>query len=375
MKLMIVFGTRPEAIKLAPVISEARLHKDKIQLLLCSTGQHREMLDQALSAFDISPDIELGIMRADQQLAELTARLIDALSDAISVNRPDAVVVQGDTTSAFTAALAAFYHQTPVAHVEAGLRTGNLDSPFPEELNRAMIGRIARWHFAPTQHAARNLVREGIDVTNVVVTGNTVVDAIAMARSACNDNAHVSAMSTYFPGQELVLVTTHRRESFGEGLRQIYHAVRILSARFPELGFVFPVHPNPFVRNVTFEELSGIGNLRLVEPVGFCDSLLLQSRSRLIITDSGGIQEEAPSFAVPTVVAREYTERREGVDAGFATLAGTRADDIVRAAEHYLRDTGLQRRLSERPNPYGDGRAGKRIIATLLGDTVAPYHG
>jgi len=372
---MVVFGTRPEVIKLAPVISEARCYENKIQLLLCSTGQHSEILDQTLSVFDISPDIELGVMREGQQLPELTSRLIDALSASILVNRPDAVIVQGDTTSAFTAALAAFYYQTPVAHVEAGLRTGNLGSPFPEELNRAMIGRIARWHFAPTQHAARNLAREGIDIANVVVTGNTVVDAIAMIWGADNDNTHVSSMPNYFPGQQLVLVTTHRRESFGEGLRQIYHAVRILSSRFPELGFVFPVHPNPLVRNVTFEELSGIENLRLIEPVGFRDSLLLQSRSRLIITDSGGIQEEAPSFGVPTVVAREYTERKEGVDAGFATLAGTRADDIVHAAEHYLRDIGLKQRLSKLPNPYGDGQAGRRIIATLLVKDVAPYHG
>ncbi len=375
MKLMVVFGTRPEVIKLAPVVSEARRRANEVELLLCSTGQHREMLDQAMEAFGITPDVDLAVMRENQDLPNLTARLIESLSEAFTIHKPDAVVVQGDTTSAFAAALAAFYQHLPVAHVEAGLRTGNLESPFPEELNRMMIGRIAHWHFAPTRYAEQNLLREGVDAANIWVTGNTVVDAIEMIRSAWKNGESANSFPEYFPGQELVLVTTHRRENFGHGLQQICLAIRTLCARFPEFGFVFPVHLNPQVRTVIFETLEGISNLKLIEPVNFQTNLYLQSRSRVVITDSGGIQEEAPSFAVPTVVMREHTERREGVDAGFATLAGAKADTIIRAAESYLKDEGIGKQLLNRINPYGDGRSGKRIIATLLGESAEAFHG
>jgi len=375
MKLMVIFGTRPEVIKVAPVISEARRNADDVELLICSTSQHREMLDQTMAVFDISPDIELAVMRDNQSLPELTARLIESLADVIAEHQSDVVIVQGDTTSAFAAALAAFYNHIPVAHVEAGLRTGNLNSPFPEELNRMMIGRIAHWHFAPTQRAEQNLIHEGVDDSSIVVTGNTVVDAVQMIRITWENEETKDQFPSYFPGRELVLITTHRRESFGYGLQQICMAIRTLCSSYPKLGFVFPVHLNPQVHTVVHELLAGLDNLQLIEPVDFQTSLYLQSQARLIITDSGGIQEEAPSFAVPTVVVREHTERSEGVEAGFATLAGTEANAIVQAAESYLQDTEISQRLRNRANPYGDGLACQRIIATLLGESVKAFHG
>lgn len=375
MKLMVIFGTRPEVIKLAPVISEARRNADDVELLVCSTGQHREMLDQTMAVFGISPDIKLAVMRDNQSLPELTARLIESLADVIAEHRSDVVIVQGDTTSAFAAALAAFYNHIPVAHVEAGLRTGNLNSPFPEELNRVMIGRIAHWHFAPTQRAEQNLIHEGVDDSSIVVTGNTVVDTVQMIRITWENEETKDQFTSYFPGRELVLITAHRRESFGRGLQQICMAIRTLCSSYPKLGFVFPVHLNPQVRTVVHELLAGLDNLQLIEPVDFQTSLYLQSQARLIITDSGGIQEEAPSFAVPTVVVREHTERSEGVEAGFATLAGTEANAIVQVAESYLQDTEIRQRLRNSANPYGDGLACQRIIATLLGESVEAFHG
>lgn len=374
MKLLVVFGTRPEVIKLAPVVLEARRRTPAVELLLCSTGQHREMLDQALQVFGIQSDIDLGLMRENQTLPALTARLIEGLTETYVQHAPDAVLVQGDTTSAFAGALAAFYQHIPVGHVEAGLRTGNLTSPFPEELNRVLIGRMARWHFAPTAKAATNLRHEGVDAAAVHITGNTVVDAIATIRGQW-DGITASRFPQFFDGKELVLVTAHRRENHGEALRRICAAVRILCEQHPELGFVFPVHPNPQVRNVVFDELSSITNLHLIGPVDFETSLYLQSRARLIVTDSGGIQEEAPSFAVPTVVMREHTERSEGIEAGFATLAGTSTTGIVNAAQAYLGDAGLKAKLAQRPNPYGDGRASKRILDILLGKNIEAFHG
>lgn len=374
MKLLVVFGTRPEVIKLAPVVLEARRRASDVELIVCSTGQHREMLDQALQVFGIQSDIDLGLMRENQTLPALTARLIEGLTETYVQHAPDAVLVQGDTTSAFAGALAAFYQHIPVGHVEAGLRTGDLTSPFPEELNRVLIGRMARWHFAPTAKAATNLRHEGVDAATVHITGNTVVDAIATIRDQWDDAA-ASRFPQFFDGKELVLVTAHRRENHGEVLRHICAAVRILCEQHPELGFVFPVHPNPQVHNVVFDELSSIANLHLIGPVDFETSLYLQSRARLIVTDSGGIQEEAPSFAVPTVVMRAHTERSEGIEAGFATLAGTSTADIVNAAQAYLGDAGLKTQLAQRPNPYGDGRASKRILDILLGKKIEAFHG
>lgn len=375
MKLMVVFGTRPEVIKLAPVVGEARKQADHIDLVVCSSGQHRHMLDQALSIFGITPDVELSVMQDGQTLAALTARLIDRLTQAFIDHRPDVVMVQGDTTTAFAAALSAFYLRIPVAHVEAGLRTGIWDSPFPEEFNRVAISRIAGWHFAPTQHAAQCLHAEKIDAANIVVTGNTIVDAIQQMQARCAQPGHSTRFPVYFPDKRLVLVTTHRRENFGEGLRQICAALQTLCTSHPELGFVFPVHLNPEVRKVVFGALDALPNLRLIEPVDFESNLYLQSQCALIIIDSGGIQEEAPSFGVPTVVLLEHTERGEGIAVGFATLVGTNTQAIINTAEKYLMDGAGLQSLKLKPNPYGDGLASQRIISALLGQQVEPFNG
>lgn len=374
MKLLLVFGTRPEVIKLVPVVFEAQRRNAEIDLVICSTGQHREMLAQALASFGIRPDVDLAVMQENQTLPALTARLLTALDAVMRQHEPDVVLVQGDTTSAFVAALAAFYLNIPVGHVEAGLRTRDLASPFPEELNRVMVARMARWHFAPTPAAVANLSAEGIEPDQIYLTGNTVVDAILYVRQCWKqDGAGVSAKTTdaIFHGRELVLVTAHRRENQGPALRRICAALRVLCLQHPDLGFVFPVHPSPQVRTVIHEEFAtGMENLLLSDPVDFETNLHLQSRARLVITDSGGIQEEAPTFAVPMVVIREHTERMEGVIAGFATLAGTETDAIVEAANAWLADPHIKQRLAVLANPYGDGKAADRIIHTLLGE---PY--
>ncbi len=369
-KIMVIFGTRPEVIKLAPLVSLGRARAD-VDLVACSSGQHRQMLDQALSCFDLKPDMDLGLMRAQQTLPGLTSLLITHLSQAIAEVRPDAVVVQGDTTTAFAAALSAFYNQVPVAHVEAGLRTHDLYSPFPEEANRAMIGRLARWHFTPTAQASANLATEGIASDAIVECGNKVIDAIGLIQRKWDAAPYSGQAAHLFEGQELVLVTTHRRENFGLGLENICDAIVELARNYPQLGFVFPVHLNPNVRQVVQQRLADVDNLHMVEPVDFEASLYLQSRSRLILTDSGGIQEESPSFGVPAVVMREHTERREGIDAGFASLAGTDHQQIVADARTWLENPAACDALKGRPNPYGDGRSSERILQRMLSDLAA----
>ena len=375
MRLMVVFGTRPELIKLASVVGEARKQADHIDLVLCSSGQHRQMLDQALSVFGITTDIELSVMQEGQTLAALNARLIDRLTQAFIDQCPDVVMVQGDTTTAFAAALSAFYLRIPVAHVEAGLRTGIWNSPFPEEFNRVAISRIAAWNFAPTQHSAQCLQAEKIESSKIVITGNTVVDAIHLMQARWAHPGHLTRFPVYFPDKRLVLVTTHRRENFGEGLHQICTALKTLCTTHPELGFVFPVHLNPEVRKVVFGTLEALPNMRLIEPVDFESNLYLQSQCLLIITDSGGIQEEAPSFGVPTVVLREHTERGEGIAEGFATLVGTDTQAIINTAERYLMDAAGLQALKFKANPYGDGLASQRVISALLGWQVEPFNG
>jgi UDP-N-acetylglucosamine 2-epimerase (non-hydrolysing) len=367
-KIMVVFGTRPELIKLAPVIAEARRRSPQVELIVCSTGQHKEMLAQAMAVFDITPDEDLALMLANQTLADLTARLMSGMDQALRKHMPDVVVVQGDTTTAFVSALAAFYQGIPVAHVEAGLRTGDLASPFPEEGNRLLIARLARWHFAPTAQAANQLLEEGVAKQQVQITGNTVVDAIEMIKVKWGNQPYAGEATQLFPGQQLVLVTTHRRENFGEGLQNICQALRQLSQAHPELGFVFPVHLNPNVRKVVLQQLADVKNLHMMSPVDFETSLFLQSRSCLILTDSGGIQEESPSFGVPCVVMRQHTERTEGVTAGFAHLAGTDTFKIIQLAEYCLKVDTYQN-LKGRVNPYGDGKSAERILNQLIADT------
>ena len=363
---MVVYGTRPELIKLAPIIAEARRRSPRVELIVCSTGQHKEMLAQAMAVFGITPDEDLALMQANQTLADLTARLMTGMDQALRKHQPDVVVVQGDTTTAFVSALAAFYQGIPVAHVEAGLRTGDLTSPFPEEGNRLLIARLARWHFAPTAQAANQLFAEGVAKQQVQITGNTVVDAIKMIKAKWVNQPYGGEATQLFPGQQLVLITTHRRENIGEGLQNICQAIRQLSQAHPEHGFVFPLHLNPNVREVVLQELIGIKNLHIMPPVDFETSLYLQSRACLILTDSGGIQEESPSFGVPCVVMRQHTERAEGIAVGFAYLAGTATAKIVQLAEQCL-IYNMRKKLKGQKNPYGDGKSAARILDKLMG--------
>ncbi|WP_229511959.1 non-hydrolyzing UDP-N-acetylglucosamine 2-epimerase [Paraburkholderia terrae] len=373
MKVMVVMGTRPEVIKLAPVVDALRKQVDTV---VCSSGQHREMLAQALDFFGIVPDISVETMSPGSSLNILSARLLTEMDEVLAQVQPDWVLVQGDTTTAFCAGLAAFHRGIRVAHVEAGLRTGDLANPFPEEANRSLLGRIVTRHFAPTQLARQNLLREGIDDSKIVVTGNTVVDAINLTRESWRQ-APASLNLPVWNGAEQapILVTCHRRENFGDTLLGICQVLRTLCRRYEQYQWVFPVHLNPAVREPVLRELGQIPNLALIEPVDYPSSLYLISRSAMVVSDSGGIQEEAPTFGVPVVVMRSHTERREGVDAGFSTLAGQRPESIEAAVIEWLDDPRRRRALRDRPNPYGDGLASERMVASLQGQAVEVFNG
>ena len=364
MKLMIVFGTRPEIIKLAPVILMAR-SMPEFEVITCSTGQHREMLDQGMEVFGIKPDIDLNIMTQNQTLEHLTSTLLVHLSSSIKENRPDVVMVQGDTTTAFVASLAAFYQQIPIAHVEAGLRTGDLNSPFPEELNRLMIGQIAEWHFAPTKNAKNNLLKEGVNKDKIFVTGNTVVDAIQLLAGNKDALKDLESKSSIIPKSEFVLVTAHRRENHGFGIESICMAIKELAKSHPELDFIFLLHLNPKVRETVLKEFQGHRQVKLLEPVDFQTLLYLESRAKLIITDSGGIQEEAPSFCTPVVVTRNHSERSEGIEVGIAKLAGTNVDDIINYSNEFLMNPNPFEFFKNKKNPYGDGNATQRLLQII----------
>jgi UDP-N-acetylglucosamine 2-epimerase (non-hydrolysing) len=373
MKVMVVMGTRPEVIKLAPVVATLRA---EVETIVCSSGQHKEMLAQALAFFGIEPDISLDTMSHGQSLNSLSARLLSALEDAMEQVRPDWVVVQGDTTTAFCAGLAAFHRGIPVGHVEAGLRTGDLTSPFPEEANRSLLSRITKLHFAPTHLARQHLLSEGVPADKIVVTGNSVVDSIAAVRKSWERTPPRNPLSEWNGTEKShILITCHRRENFGEVLQGICRVLRDLCQRYDAYRWVFPVHLNPAVRGPVLRELAGIPNLVLIEPVDYPTSLYLISRSALVVSDSGGIQEEAPTFGVPVVVMRNHTERREGVDAGFATLAGQSAESIEGAVVAWLDDPARREALRNRANPYGDGQASKRILDSLQGRPVEVFSG
>ncbi|WP_321919187.1 non-hydrolyzing UDP-N-acetylglucosamine 2-epimerase [Paraburkholderia tropica] len=371
MSVVIVLGTRPEVIKLAPVVAQLRGRTD---VRVVSTGQHREMLDQALQSFGLTPDVDLDCMRPGQTLNALSARLMSGLDAVLEHEQPDWVLVQGDTTTAFCAGLAAFHRGIRVGHVEAGLRTGNLASPFPEEANRSMLARIATRSFAPTAAAREHLLRENVSADSIVVTGNTVVDAIGhMRRSGALDGLPIAqSLSADVPR---ILVTCHRRENFGGVMIEICAALRSLCKTYANYEWVFPVHLNPAVREPVLRELKDVPNLRLIEPVDYASSLYLISRSTLVVTDSGGIQEEAPTFGVPTVVMRNHTERREGVEAGVSVLAGQSAAGIESAVRAWLDAPERLANVRERANPYGDGRAAERIAADLLGTPMEGFDG
>lgn len=368
---LVVFGTRPEAIKQAPVVWALRSRSDGCRVTSLSTGQHREMLRPMLELLDLAPDIELDLMRADQTLADVTARCMTAMDEVLASLRPDVVVVQGDTTTAMAAAMAAFYRRIPVAHVEAGLRSGSMAEPFPEEANRCVVDLFARWLFAPTEEARALLRREGADESRIHVTGNTVVDALQRmrrelgAREVRIEGVPHEALSGE---RRLVLVTCHRRESFGRGVDEVCAAIKMLAMHHSEAQFVYPVHLNPSIRGPVHERLGHIDNVSLVDPQPYDRFLALLSRAHLVLTDSGGVQEEAPSFDVPVLVMRNRTERPEGVAAGCARLVGVDAEHIVDAADELLVDDALHARMASAKSPYGDGLAGERIARALLGE-------
>jgi UDP-N-acetylglucosamine 2-epimerase len=362
MKTLIVFGTRPEAVKLAPVVMELR-RRPEAQAVLCATGQHREMLDQVLRLFDLRPDHDLDVMRADQQPGDVAAAVLAGVGKVIEAEQPAIVVVQGDTTTAMAASLAAFFRRTPVAHVEAGLRTGVRSSPFPEELMRRIVGRIAELHFAPTTRAAENLRAERADTEGAIfLTGNTVVDAVKWIAA----NRRPSTGCLERRAARLVLLTAHRRENFGEPIRGICRAVLALVERNPDIEVVYPVHPNPNVQRPVRELLEGHERIRLLPPQDYEDLIGLMEQSYLVLTDSGGLQEEAPVFGKPVLVLRRDTERPEAIEAGTAILVGTSEDRIVDEAERLLSDPAAYRRMAHAHSPFGDGLAANRIADILL---------
>jgi UDP-N-acetylglucosamine 2-epimerase (non-hydrolysing) len=373
LKVLSIIGTRPEAIKLAPVIRELDRRGDDIRSVVCVTAQHREMLDQILDLFAIRPDYDLDLMRADQDLTLLTASLLEGLAPVVNEVKPDWILAQGDTTTVLAAALIAFYRKVPFGHVEAGLRTGDLNQPFPEELNRRVADSIASLLFAPTEQNRRILLGEGIADERILVTGNTVVDAL-MEISAHPQESKLPPLCDLPKDQSLVLITAHRRESFGPQLKDICLAVRELALRFQDAGvhFVYPVHPNPNVRLPVSEILSGISNVSLIDPVDYKAMVQLMKRSILILTDSGGIQEEAPSLRVPVLVMRRSTERPEGVAAGVVRLVGTDRAPIVAAASYLIENPQARAEMASGVNLYGDGKAAGRIVAALLDHAKQP---
>ncbi|TIL95981.1 MAG: UDP-N-acetylglucosamine 2-epimerase (non-hydrolyzing) [Mesorhizobium sp.] len=368
-KLLIVFGTRPEALKCFPVVRAALAHPGCITET-CITGQHREMVDQVIELTGLPVHHDLNIMQPGQTLFDVTSRVLLGMAEVLEQAKPDIVLVQGDTTTAMTAALAAFYKRIPVAHIEAGLRSHNINSPFPEELNRKIAGDIATWHFAPTIQARDNLIAEGKAASTIFVTGNTVIDTLLHFSGAIDADSLMSAkLAAGFPfldpAKKMVLVTGHRRENFDGGIHRICTALKGLAMR-EDVQIVYPVHPNPNVRSVVNAELGGVPNIHLVDPQDYLPFLFLQKQSYLVLTDSGGVQEEAPSLGKPVLVMRENTERPEGIAAGTARLVGTDIQKILLNANSLLDDQAAYRGMAERHNPYGDGRASNRIVEELL---------
>ena len=376
---MLVFGTRPEAIKMAPLVKEFEKHPKEFNTIVCVTGQHREMLDQVLRIFNIRPDYDLNIMKQGQDLYDVTARVLTGMRDVLKEVQPDVVLVHGDTTTSMASALAAFYQQIPVGHIEAGLRTHNIYSPWPEEINRQITGRIATFHFAPTLLSRENLMKEGIREEAVTVTGNTVIDALYMVvEKIKNDKVLDAQLEGVLKGagydihrlkenRRLVLITGHRRENFGDGFISMCKAIKALTEKYPEVDFVYPMHLNPNVRK-PIREVFGeeqLANMFFIEPLEYLSFVYLMEKSAIVLTDSGGIQEEAPGLGKPVLVMRDTTERPEAVDAGTVKLVGTDYEKIVGEVSALLDDQAYYDRMSKAVNPYGDGKACKRIVNFL----------
>ncbi|PDP44230.1 non-hydrolyzing UDP-N-acetylglucosamine 2-epimerase [Tannerella forsythia] len=377
-RVMLVFGTRPEAIKMAPLVQEFRKHPDQYETLVCVTGQHREMLDQVLNIFGIVPNYDLNIMKPGQDLYDVTARILSGMRDILTRTQPDVLLVHGDTTTSMAVALAAFYQQIPVGHVEAGLRTHNIYSPWPEEMNRQITGRIATYHFSPTPLSRENLLREGIDKSRILVTGNTVIDALYAVVNKMKDDVPLqlslekelkaagydTGRLVTEEGRRLVLITGHRRENFGDGFLHICRAIKMLSEKYPDVDFVYPMHLNPNVRK-PIKEIFGENcqsNLFFIEPLEYLSFVYLMEKSHIVLTDSGGIQEEAPGLGKPVLVMRDTTERPEALEAGTVKLVGTDYDKIVSEVSSLLDDAQYYEKMSQAVNPYGDGKACERIV-------------
>lgn len=376
--IMLVFGTRPEAIKMAPLVKEFQKYPEEFKTIVCVTGQHREMLDQVLHIFEIVPDYDLNIMKQGQDLYDVTARVLTGMRDALKEAQPDVVLVHGDTTTSTAAALAAFYQQIPVGHVEAGLRTHNIYSPWPEEMNRQITGRIATYHFSPTPLSKQNLLAEGVKEEHIHVTGNTVIDALYMVVNKIkNDKALDAELESLLKqagydvnrlagGKKLVLITGHRRENFGDGFISMCTAIKDLTKKYPEVDFVYPMHLNPNVRKpiheVFGEDLSNLGNMFFIEPLEYLSFVYLMEKSTIVLTDSGGIQEEAPGLGKPVLVMRDTTERPEALEAGTVKLVGTNYDKIMSEVSALLDNQTYYDQMSQAVNPYGDGLACNRIV-------------
>lgn len=379
--ILLVFGTRPEAIKMAPLVKKLQSQPQDFKTVVCVTGQHREMLDQVLRIFDITPDYDLNIMKPNQDLYDVTSRVLIGMRDVLKAVQPDVVLVHGDTTTSTTAALAAFYQQIPVGHVEAGLRTGDIYSPWPEEMNRLMTGRIATYHFSPTPLAKQNLLKENVNENHILVTGNTVVDALYMVVDKLKNNLMLAEEQKQIlqqagydterltNGKRLVLITGHRRENFGDGFIHMCKAIQTLTKQFPDMDFVYPMHLNPNVRKpiheVFGEDLSHLGNMFFIEPLEYLSFVYLMEKSTIVLTDSGGIQEEAPGLGKPVLVMRDTTERPEALESGTVHLVGTDYDKIVNEVSTLLTDEVAYQTISQAVNPYGDGLACERIAKFL----------
>jgi UDP-N-acetylglucosamine 2-epimerase (non-hydrolysing) len=371
-KVMVVIGTRPEAIKLAPVVLELQKHPEHFETQICATGQHREMLDQMLQVFGLRPDYDLGVMKPGQNLSEVTAGCLMGLDRILREERPDLMIVQGDTTTTLAASLAAYYHHVLVGHVEAGLRTGRKQDPFPEEVNRRVTTNLADFHFAPTDVSRNNLVTEGVRPEDILVTGNTVIDALFLiqTRLAREPGLVVDSLGST-DGLRIILVTAHRRESFGPRFRQICYALRTLAETRRDVLIIYPVHLNPNVQAPVREILDGLPNVKLLAPLDYVSFVACMQRASILLTDSGGIQEEGPSLGKPVLVMREVSERPEAIAAGTACLTGTDADRIVEAVSSLLDDPACYKRMTSRPNPYGDGHASERIVQFLASRLVS----
>lgn len=381
-KVMLVFGTRPEAIKMAPLVKEFQLHANEFETIVCVTGQHREMLDQVLQIFEIQPNYDLNIMKQGQDLYDVTARVLIGMRDILKIVQPDVVLVHGDTTTSTAAALAAFYQQIPVGHVEAGLRTHNIYSPWPEEMNRLITGRIASYNFSPTSLSKQNLLDEGVSEDKIAITGNTVIDALHIVVDKIKNDGELDAsledvlkrsgydVGRLVNGKKLVLITGHRRENFGDGFISMCQAIKALTIKYPDVDFVYPMHLNPNVRKpiheVFGEDLSNLGNMFFIEPLEYLSFVYLMEKSAIVLTDSGGIQEEAPGLGKPVLVMRDTTERPEALAAGTVKLVGTNYENIVREVSALIDKRDYYNQMSNAVNPYGDGKACDKIVNRVM---------